>query len=233
MTAYTRQLYHFAFDPHSRLVRLGLGEKKLAFEETPVRYWQPDDNILRLNPSGLLPILIETPGSDSGGQTYRLCESRAILEHLEETYPDIRLWPANVNERAEARRLVGWFERKFDYEVNALLLHEKMEKRLMGGGAPDIAAMRAGREALKDHLRYFESLLQLRNWLAGQSMSYADFACAAQLSILDYFDEINWSRYPALKTWYMVVKSRPCFRPLLNDKMPGMAPSAHYKELDF
>ena len=51
--------------------------------------------------------------------------------------------------------------------------------------------------------------------------------------VLDYLDEINWARYPALKTWYMVIKSRPCFRPLLNDKMPGVPASAHYKELDF
>lgn len=233
MTAYTRQLYHFPFDPHSRLVRLALGEKKLVFEEVHVRYWEPDDTVLRLNPSGLLPILVETPEAGAGGQTHRLCENRAILEHLEEAYPDIRLWPANVNERGEARRLVGWFERKFDYEVNALLLHEKMEKRLIGGGTPDIAAMRAGRTALKDHLRYFESLLAVRDWLAGHSMSYADFACAAQLSVLDYFDELNWARYPALKTWYMMLKCRPCFRPLLNDKLPGMPMAAHYKELDF
>ena len=233
MTAYTRQLYHFPFDPHSRLVRLALGEKKLAFEEVHVRYWEPDDTVLRLNPSGLLPILVETPEAGAGGQTHRLCENRAILEHLEEAYPDIRLWPANVNERGEARRLVGWFERKFDYEVNALLLHEKMEKRLIGGGTPDIAAMRAGRNALKDHLRYFESLLAVRDWLAGHSMSYADFACAAQLSVLDYFDEVNWSRYPALKTWYMMLKCRPCFRPVLNDKLPGMPMAAHYRELDF
>ncbi len=233
MTGYSRQLYHFAFDPHSRLARLALGEKKLSFEETSVRYWEPDDAILRLNPSGLLPILVETPDASAGGKTRRVCESRAIIEHLDEAYPDIRLWPEDVNERAEARRLVAWFERKFDFEVNALLLHEKMEKRLMGRGAPDIAAMRQGREALKDHLRYFESLVSLRDWLAGQSMSYADFACAAQLSILDYLDEINWTRYPALKTWYMVIKCRPAFRPLLADKLPGFPAAAHYQELDF
>jgi len=233
MTIYTRQLYHFPLDPHSRLVRLALGEKKLAFEDTIVRYWQPEDAILRLNPSGLLPILVETPEAGAGGQTHRLCENRAILEHLEEAYPEVRLWPANVNERGEARRLVGWFERKFDYEVNALLLHEKMEKRLMQGGTPDLQAMRAGRAALKDHLRYFESLLTVRDFLAGQSMSYADFACAAQLSVLDYFDEINWTRYPALKTWYMLLKCRPCFRPLLADRLPGMPAAQHYAELDF
>ena len=106
-------------------------------------------------------------------------------------------------------------------------------KRLMGRGAPDIGAMRAGREALKDHLRYFESLLEVRNWLAGNSLSFADFACAGQLSIMDYLDEINWTRYPALKTWYMVIKSRPCFRALLSDRLPGVPASRHYTELDF
>jgi glutathione S-transferase len=233
MTAYVRQLYHFAFDPHSRLVRLALGEKKLAFEETPVKYWEPDDAFLRLNPSGLLPVLTEIPEAGTEGASHKICENRAILEHLEEIAPETPLWPRDVNERAEARRLVGWFERKFDYEVNALLLHEKMEKRLIGGGAPDIAAMRLGREALKDHLRYFESLLATRDWLAGKALSYADFACAAQLSVLDYFDEINWTRYPHLKTWYMVMKSRPGFRPLLADKLPGVAAARHYAELDF
>lgn len=233
MSAVTRELYHFSFDPHSRLARLALGEKKLDFTETVIRYWERNDDLIRLNPSGLLPVLVETPVPGSGGQTHRLCENRAILEHLEEAYPDIALWPKNVNERAEARRLVGWFERKFDYEVNAMLLHEKMEKRLMRAGSPDMAAMRQGREALRDHLSYFESLLNVRDWLAGMSLSYADFACAAQLSILDYLDEINWSRWPSLKTWYMVMKSRPCFRTLLADKLAGSPPSAHYAELDF
>ncbi len=233
MSSRQRQLYHFPFDPHSRVVRLALGEKKLSFDETQVRYWEPTDDIIRMNPSGLLPILVETPEEGETGATHKVCEERAILEHIEETYKEPALWPSNVNERAEARRLVGWFERKFDFEVNALLLHEKMEKRLMGRGAPDIGAMKAGREALRDHLRYFESLLEGRNWLAGGTLSYADFACAAQLSIMDYLDEINWTRYPALKTWYMVMKSRPAFRPLLNDKLPGVPAAAHYKELDF
>jgi glutathione S-transferase len=233
MSDRSRQLYHFAFDPHSRVVRLALGEKKLSFDEISVRYWEPSDEIIRMNPSGLLPILVETPEAGMPGAVFKVCEERAIVEHIEENYKEPSLWPSNVNERAEARRLVGWFERKFDFEVNALLLHEKMEKRLMGRGAPDIGAMKAGREALRDHLRYFESLLEGRNWLAGGTLSYADFACAAQLSIMDYLDEINWTRFPALKTWYMVMKSRPAFRPLLNDKLPGVPAASHYKELDF
>lgn len=233
MSTVSRELYHFIFDPHSRLVRLALGEKKLDFQEISVRYWEANEALIKLNPSGMLPVLVELPEAGSGGVSHRVCENRAILEYLDEAYPDIKLWPENVNERAEARRLVGWLERKFDFEVNALLLHEKMEKRLMGLGAPDIAAMRQGREAMKDHLKYFDSLLAVRNWLAGKDMSYADFALAGQLSVHDYFDEINWSRYTSLKTWYMAIKSRPCFRPILADKLAGFTPSLHYAELDF
>lgn len=233
MSAVVRELYHFIFDPHSRLVRLALGEKKLEFHEISVRYWEANETFLKLNPSGFLPVLVETPQGDSGGQSHRVCETRAILDFLDEQYPDVKLWPENINERAEARRLVGWLERKFDFEVNALLLHEKMEKRLMGLGAPNIAAMRQGREAMKDHLKMFDTLLGHRSWVAGKDMSFADFALAGQLSLHDYFDEINWSRYTSLKTWYMAIKSRPCFRPLLADRLAGFVPSAHYAELDF
>ncbi|ESQ81184.1 glutathione S-transferase family protein [Asticcacaulis sp. YBE204] len=230
MTFPQRTLHHFAFDPHSRLVRLALSEKKLPFEEVPIKYWEPSDDLIRMNPSGLLPVLVET---FDHGRAVTLCENRAILEHLDETAPEIRLWPLDPQERGEARRLVGWFERKFDWDVNSLLLHEKMEKRLMGLGAPNLQNLRAGREALRDHLSYFESLLEARNWLAGRNLSFADFALASHLSVIDYFDEVSWDRFKHLKTWYMVIKSRPAFRPLLSDVLPGVAPSAQYKELDF
>jgi len=131
------------------------------------------------------------------------------------------------------RRLVQWFERKFDFEVNALLLHEKMEKRLLGLGSPDTNAVRAGREAVRRHLGYMEMLLAERNWLACARLTLADFAAASHLSVLDYFAEVPWADFPACKTWYMKLKSRPCFRPLLSDRQPGMAPASYYHDLDF
>ena len=135
--------------------------------------------------------------------------------------------------RAAARRLPQWFDRKFDGEVNAYLLHEKLEKRLLKLGAPDLANMRHGRESLRLHLDYLEHLLQARDWLAGRRLSFGDFAAAAHLSVLDYFGDIPWRDYPAGKTLYMKVKSRPAFRPLLTDRWPGLAPAGHYDDLDF
>jgi glutathione S-transferase len=117
--------------------------------------------------------------------------------------------------------------------VAGFLLHEKMEKRLLGLGAPELANLRQGREALKTHLAYIEQLLQAREWLAGRRLSLADFAGAAQLSVIDYFGDVPWADFPTAKTWYMKLKSRPCFRPLLLDRWPGLTPAPHYDDLDF
>jgi glutathione S-transferase len=224
-----RTLHHFPLDPASRQVRLVLGEKRVAFTDAPERVWEQRPDFLALNPSGLTPVLVEM----EKGQRTVICEVRAILEHLEEIAPEPNLLGRSPAERAETRRLMQWFDRKFDNEVNAWILREKMEKRLFGLGAPDLSALRKGRDSLREHLRSIESLLADRDWLAGSRLSLADFAGGAHLSVIDYFGDVPWADFSGVKTWYMKIKSRPCFRPLLADRWPGMAPAAHYDDLDF
>jgi len=222
-------LYHFAFDPGSRAARLALGEARVVFEETPVRPWEDDCPVAGLNPSGMPPVLqvAET------GRPLTLCEPAAILGWLEDRSREPFLMPADPAERAETRRLTTWFDRRFTDEVDAVLLHERMEKPLLRLGPPEARALRAGREALRAHLGQFEGLLAERDWLAGRRLGQADIVAAAHLSVLDYFGEVAWANWPGLKTWYMKLKSRPCFRPLLADRFPGVQPSAWYTDLDF
>jgi glutathione S-transferase len=224
-----RTLHHFPLDPASRQVRLALGEKRLAFSEVQVRYWERPKSLTALNASGLIPVLVEVDDD----RELVLCEARAILDHLEEAVPEPALLGRDVGERAEARRLLQWFDRKFEYEASGYILHEKMEKRLLGMGAPDLANLRQGRDGLRSHMFYIDKLLQEREWLAGRRLSLADFAAAAHLSVIDYFGDVTWGDFPAVKTWYMKLKSRPCFRPLLTDRWPGLAPAKHYDDLDF
>jgi glutathione S-transferase len=224
-----RTLHHFPLDPASRQARLALAEKKVAFNEVVERYYEDRPEFRVLNPSGLTPVLEEV----RDGERLIVCESRAILGHLEETVPEPALLSRDPANRAEARRLMQWFDRKFDFEVNAFLVHEKMEKRLLGMGSPDYAALRQGREALRGHLDYLEQLTDERDWLAGPRLSLADIAAAGHLSVIDYFGDIPWAEYPSVKTWYMKIKSRPSFRPLLGDRQPGLAPAPHYADLDF
>ena len=222
-------LYHFPFDPGSRAARLALGEARVEFTDTLVRPWEDGCPVATLNPSGMPPVL----QVNEAGRALTLCEPAAILGWLEDRSKEPFLMPTDAAERAETRRLVGWFDRRFNDEVDAVLLHERMEKPLLRLGPPEARALRAGREALKAHLGMLEGLLATRDALAGRRLTQADMVAAAHLSVLDYFGEVAWAAYPAVKTWYMKLKSRPSFRPLLADRFPGVQPSAWYHDLDF
>lgn len=221
-------LFHFPFDPGSRAARLALGEARIEWTEVLVRPWEADCPLHDLNPSGMPPVL-----QVAGPAALTLCESSAILGWIEDQQKTPLLMPADAAERAEVRRLTAWFDRRFTDEVNAVLLHERMEKPLLRLGPPEARMLREGRDALKHHLAVFDGLLSGRDWLAGRRLSQADIVAAAHLSILDYFGEIPWASWPTLKTWYMKIKSRPCFRPLLADRFQGLAPAACYADLDF
>jgi glutathione S-transferase len=136
--------------------------------------------------------------------------------------------------RAETRRLVDWFHRKFHDEVTSYLVEEKVYRRYgPGGGSPNTEAVRAGHENLRYHLAYLGHLAETRPWLAGEAPSFADLAAAAHLSTLDYLGEVFWEDYEPVKSWYALLKSRPSFRPLLADRVAGFIPSGSYADLDF
>jgi glutathione S-transferase len=92
--------------------------------------------------------------------------------------------------------------------------------------------VRSGREALKAVLPVLGEAAEQNGYLASRECSLGDLAVAAHLSALDYFGEVPWSDFPAIAEWYMRMKSRPSFRSLLNDRIPGQPPVSHYSDPD-
>jgi glutathione S-transferase len=221
-----RQLYHLPLSPTSRKVRLALAEKRLPFELRIEKVWEHRPDYLDLNPAGTVPTLVE----DSG---FAIPDSTVICEYLEEAYPDIRLLGLDTAERVEIRRLVAWFDGKFAREVTENLSGQKYLKRISGRGEPDATLLRAGYANLRDHLDHLCWLVENRNWLAGQNLSLADLAAAAHLSVLDFAGDVDWTKFEPARDWYARLKSRPSFRPLLQDRVAGFSPPAHYGNPDF
>jgi glutathione S-transferase len=222
-------LHHWPLDPFSRQVRLALAEKRAQFHLVEERAFAPSDALMAMTPEGRVPVLVDTTG---GGRVV-VPDARPALEYLEDLIPTTPLLPGGPPERAEARRLAVWIDRGFDADVNAYLLHEKLEKRIARLGAPDPSALRAGLDHLRWRLDRLAPLCEHRNYLAGDRYSHADIAAASHLSCLDYVATVPWDEAPAVKEWYAKVKSRPAFRPLLADVLPGMPPPAHYANPDF
>lgn len=221
-----RYLYHLPLSAPCRKARLVLAEKRLPFELRLEKVWEEREEFLELNPAGTVPTLLEDNGLAVPG-------SGVICEYLEEAYPDTPLMGQTLAERVEVRRLLAWFDDKFDTEVTRNLAGEKYHKRMAGRGQPDAAALRSGYAALREHLDYLGWLAEHRKYLAGTSISLADFAAAAHLSVLDFTGDVDWKRSPPAREWYARIKSRPSFRPLLADRVAGMTPPEHYADLDF
>ncbi len=221
-----RSLYHLPLSPYCRKVRLVLAEKRLLFELRHEKTWERRLDFLDLNPAGTVPTLVEDNGLSVPG-------SAVICEYLEEAYSEIPLMGGTLAERVEVRRLLTWFDEKFALEVTSNLSGQKYLKRISGRGHPDASALRAGYANLREHLSYLGWLAETRKFLAGSSISLADFAAAAHLSVLDFGGDVDWTISPAVHDWYARIKSRPSFRPLLADRIPGMTPPEHYADLDF
>jgi glutathione S-transferase len=226
------QLFHHPFCPHSRFVRLVLGEYGVDADLVEENVLARRPKFLELNPAGTTPVLVDEGFAVSG--------ATVIAEYIDETHGETaaqRLMPADAKQRAEARRLMGWFHEKFFVEVSEPLVREKILKRRLpaneGGGSPDSAAIHAARANIRYHLQYTGWLVKARNWLAGDKLTCADLAAAAHLSSVDYLGDVPWSENETAKNWYARVKSRPSFRPLIAETVAGLQPAPSYADLDF
>lgn len=224
-------LHQGMLDPASRFARLCLSESGLSFDAIAERIDDRRPEFLRLNPAGHVPVLVDDGNVIIGAST--------IAEYLDETRGvDLggrRMMPATALARAEVRRLIEWFAVKFHDEVSHLIVHEKLTKRSFKGGnsAPDMNLIRAARSNIRYHLKYIGFLMNTRSFLAGDHLSIADLLAAAHLSVVDYFGDVPWDEDAAARTWYQRMKSRPSFRPILAEELPGLPPSSHYADLDF
>ncbi len=219
-------LFHHPSVPGSRKVRVALSELGLACQIELESYWLRRPEFTNLNVASEVPVLQLEEGELVVGD-------QAICEYLDEVKPDQTLLGPSLEQRSETRRLLQWFDQKFAREVTENIAGEKMTKRLMRSGDAFAPAIKTGIANMHYHLDYIGWLCERRTWLAGPDFSLADITAAAHISLIDYMGDVPWAEHEDARTWYMRVKSRPAFRPLLSETMAGLTPAEHYALLDF
>jgi glutathione S-transferase len=215
------RLHHFQLSPLCRKVRLVLNEKRLPYECVVVRPWDAGIALKDLTKLAL------TDG-------HVLTDARAIAEYLEETSAGAPLLAVNHRDRAEARSWINWADDHMWSSVTSQVLQERVLKRFdpRGDRQPDLTVLKAAQQELRACMQVLERQLDHSASLVG-GLGLADLSAAAHLSCLDYFGDVPWSDYAATHDWYARIKSRPSFRVLLSDTLPGVPHAAHYQDLDF
>ncbi len=220
-------LYHHPICPLSRQVRIYLKEFNAEFSMVKEDYWLRRPEFLRINPASNLPVLtLDDPA-------YSLVGNYSIIEYMSEAFEDFHFMPKDPLAKAEARRYLSWFNEKFYREVSKILVDEKIIRLLMNLGGPRSNFIKAAKSNLVQHFKLLNNLLEKSAYILSEEISCADIAAAAHISTIDYFGEINWDSYLAIKQWYSIIKSRPSFQPILQDRIAGFNPPREYADLDF
>ena len=220
------KLYHNDMSTCSQKVRFLLVEKGLEWEGQELDLRRGDQlqpGFLKINPKGLVPVLIHNGNVVS--------ESNIIIEYLNEAYPEPPSLPADPASRAKIR----WWMKKLDDGIHLEVVvlsfaiafrhqlikacgsEEALEKHFAGIRDPYIQEVQRqvvpeGTEAPRfaQAVRQYEKLLFDMNealaahpWLVGDSLTLADIAYSPYVTRLDHLGLRGmWDDKPHIAGWY-------------------------------
>jgi glutathione S-transferase len=219
-------LWYHTSCPLCRQLKSLMDAIQVNYELKSVEFWAASNPLCDITPLACPPVLQRKDFGAIDG-------IYAIVEYLFTVYPNFHLFPRGIKLMSEARSALYLINEKFYSQVSKRLVHEKFIKCLTVATSPDRKSLAIAGQRQDEYLLYFSSLVREKSFVLYDKLSIADIALAAHISILDYFGNLDWYKYPALKVWYRVVKSLPYFRHLLKERIGSFAPPTHYQELDF
>lgn len=163
-------LYGIGVSAFVAKVRIALDMKGLTFAELPPPGGYGSAAYRAIVPAGSIPGLV------IDGQAVH--ESNAILELLEELFPDPPLLPAAPMERARARALLGFHDQRMEAAARAFFPLVKQ------GAAADPAAVDAAARGVEDALTRLSQLTAPAPFAFGAAPGLADIAwpCTVQMA---------------------------------------------------
>jgi len=161
------------------------------------------------NPQKLVPTL------EAGGAT--MTQSLAILEWLEETYPEPPLLPVAAADRAVVRAMADIVACDI-HPVNNL----RILKRLEAEGLGDDRRLAWTQQWINDGFSVLEGMIQRHGagWSFGEQPGYADCCLVPQIFNSQRF-KVDLSPYPAISAIWKRAGEHPAFEAAAPHNQPG------------
>jgi glutathione S-transferase len=199
-------LYRAPFSTNVQRVAIALALKGLEVESIVISY-EDRSPVVAVSGQGLVPVIVDD------GEV--VADSVRILRHLEERYPEPRLFPAERVRRAEVDLFLEWFNEVWKVAPNVMA--DELEKP-----SPDEARVAELSARMRATLPLFEGLLDGRDHLFGE-LSAADLAAYPFLKYgvsRDPADDELFHRllaehlkldgkYPRLRAWIVRIGGLP------------------------
>jgi len=204
----------FAVSNYYNKLKLVLLEKGVPFEERLVYPWQRE-LFHGTSPLGKIPF-VET---EHGG----LSESQAILEYIEERYPDRPLYPKQPYQRAKCRELIQHLELNCEWVIR------RTYKESVFGGRVSDETKREARERLTLGLEAVSQLSSFTPYILGTGFSAADCAAYVHLLMIRLSTERLYganpldTHFPRLAAYMQLMESRPHVQRMLLERERAMA----------
>ncbi len=185
------RLHGFPFSNYHNIVKHVLMHKGIAFEEEIA--YPGSDALLAVNPLGKVPAMT----TESGDQ---LSESSALVEYLEDRYPEVALLPAEPEARARVRRLMRLAELYFDLTARRLM------PALFGNAELPEMVVADARQGLERGVTGLTALARFSPYLDGPQMTLADIYLRYALAIPKIAGPrlLDWdvlAAVPGLREW--------------------------------
>ena len=208
----------FSVSNYYNKVKIALLEKGVPFTEETVKTGRKDEAVLSATPLGKIPFIRTEHGT--------LCESQAIMEYLDDRYPEPSLTPADPWQAAKVRELVTFIDLHLE-----LVARELYPKAFFGGEISEGNAARV-RKLLERNIAGFKRLARFAPFVAGPTFTQADCAAWASLPVISmatkaiYGDDLLVTAGVDWKAYDKLVGERPSAQKVVADRKADQARAA-------
>ncbi|MGR9086754.1 MAG: glutathione S-transferase family protein [Gammaproteobacteria bacterium] len=202
-------LYGVAISNYYNKTKLALLEKDIPFKEEAVPPSQ-DPSLLSRSPLGKIPFIEAEQGY--------LSESQAILEYLEDAFPDKPLYPAGVFERAKSREFI------FHLELNVELIVRRLYKEAFFGDKVSDETKQEVREKVETGLKGLARLVAFSPYVLGARFTAADIVAWLHLGMTTmatqkiYGRDLVAEHIPGIADYLKTMESRPHVQRVAKDR---------------
>ncbi len=202
-------LHGFAISNYYNKIKLVLLEKDIPFQEE-LTYPSQDETLLKRSPLGKIPFIETGRGC--------LSESQAILEYLEDAYPEKPLYPVDPFERARNRELIQHLE------LNIELIARRLYKEAFFGGVVSDETKQEVKEKVEAGLTGLARLAKFSPYILGTGITTADFLAWVHFGTMGmalqkiYGEDLIAKHIQTVSTYLELIETRPHVQKVAADR---------------